>query len=340
MADSDDADRPLLGDDHDAGHGQDAGVDFSSVRSFEGFRPAARAVLAHLQDRHPFGIWMVTRASGEEWIILESQDISYGMSPGDVLRWSDTFCSRMVAGLGPRIAPVVSEHITYATAPVSATMDIKAYVGVPLEQADGTLFGTLCAIDVKEHSQNLLEAGPEIELYARLLSTIIDADLKQAELAYRAELAEAQATTDVLTGLPNRRAWESLSAKAEAHCAEFAAPAHVISIDLDGLKGINDTLGHPRGDDLIRRAASAIAASVRSVDFAARVGGDEFAVLLVGSTREDLETVTSRLASTLVAEGIDASIGTGSRRESIEQAWSEADQAMYVTKRNRHSIRP
>ena len=72
---------------------------------FNDFEAAGQRVLAFLHQRFGFGLWMVTRTEGEDWIVLQSEDHGYGVKPGTVFRWADSFCSEMVKGNGPRIAP-------------------------------------------------------------------------------------------------------------------------------------------------------------------------------------------------------------------------------------------
>ena len=111
------------------------------------FESAGRAVLAFLHRRLGFGLWMITRTEGEDWIVLQVEDHGYGISPGTVFRWADSFCSEMVQNNGPKVAPNSDIVPAYAAAPIGQQVPIKAYIGVPLSNADGSLFGTLCAID-------------------------------------------------------------------------------------------------------------------------------------------------------------------------------------------------
>jgi GAF domain-containing protein len=115
--------------------------------AFADFTAASGAVLELLRDRFGFALWTITRAAGEDWILLSVQDEGYGIRSGDVFRWSDSMCSRMVAGLGPNVAGDVSLIPAYAEAPITGQLDIGAYIGVPLTRPDGTVFGTMCAID-------------------------------------------------------------------------------------------------------------------------------------------------------------------------------------------------
>ena len=81
---------------------------------YAGFREASSAVLDRLRQQAPLGLWMVTRTWGDDWVILSTKGGGYDITDGTVLRWSDSFCSRMVRGEGPRIAPRTAEVPAYA----------------------------------------------------------------------------------------------------------------------------------------------------------------------------------------------------------------------------------
>jgi len=97
--------------------------------SFSDFETSGRAVLAFLHRRLGFDLWMVTRTEGDDWIVLQSEDHGYGVAPGTVFRWADSFCSEMVKGNGPRIAPRSDVVPAYAAAPIGRQVQIKAHVG-------------------------------------------------------------------------------------------------------------------------------------------------------------------------------------------------------------------
>jgi diguanylate cyclase (GGDEF)-like protein len=110
----------------------------------------------------------------------------------------------------------------------------------------------------------------------RLAATETAAALDRAD-SFRA--AETSASTDPLTGLPNRRYFEEFSSLLVGRRRSGDALA-VLMIDIDKFKGLNDTYGHPAGDEVLRSVAGAITAAVRDQDVPARIGGEEFAVLL------------------------------------------------------------
>ena len=301
------------------------------------FLPAAREVLDYLQMRFGFGLWMVTRTAGEDWIVLAAEDQHYGVEAGDVFKWSDSFCSRMVRGKGPRIAHNSSEVPAYVEAPIGQQVDIGAYIGMPLRREDGGLFGTLCAIDPYPQPEEIERELPQIELFARLLEVILETDLKAQEEHRRAERAEAIAMTDPLTGLFNRRGWDQLLASEEQRCVKYSNPAAIFSIDLDDLKKTNDLEGHAAGDQLLKKSAEIILQNIRKTDVAARIGGDEFFILAVECHDSGVTEIENRLKAALEAEGISASMGYAQRKPHTNLAVvSEcADKAMYKDKHER-----
>jgi diguanylate cyclase len=301
------------------------------------FEDTTRAVLAFLRQRFGFDLWMLTRTEGDDWIVLHCEDHGYGMRPGTVLRWSDSFCMRMVAGQGPRIAPCAAQVPAYASAPIGQQVPIQAYVGLPLWLADGALFGTLCAIDPHEQPAALQQEQPLLELLAQLLSAVLQLELHATEATRRAERLHIESLTDGLTGLYNRRAWQQLMQAEEERCRCYGVPAVVITLDLDDLKRINDTQGHAAGDRLIQRTAETLRQAVRTGDVVARLGGDEFGILCATCDRDTGESLQVRCQTALAAEGIRASIGHAVRHPSHDliAAWESADQRMYAMKRQR-----
>lgn len=281
------------------------------------------------------GFWSVTRHSDQGQLFLSVEDTVYGKNVGDSTQWSDSMCQHMVSGAGPQIAPNVAEIPVYASAGVRQILQIGAYVGVPLLQADGEIFGTLCGLDEAAQPAELLQQGPLLQMLAQLLSSILQADLLRTEAQLAAERWATDAETDVLTGLYNRRGWARLLASEEVRYRRFGHTGSVVILDLDRLKLVNDRYGHHAGDAHIRQAAHALQATTRAADIVARLGGDEFGILAADANSEQAQQLVERLAAQLDKVGTPGSIGHApySIISGFPGAWQNADDAMYEQKR-------
>lgn len=309
----------------------------TSFDQFENFEVASRAVLAYLQERIPLGLWMMTRTSDNDWIVLQADDRGYGVEEGNVFDWTDSFCSRMVKGLGPHIAPRANEVPAYQEAPIGHKVPIGAYLGVPVAAADGTLFGTLCGIDPNPQEESLKEHLPTLSLFARLLGTVLAADLAAIKHARELESTVKKAFTDELTGLRNRRGWNQRVKEEEQRVRRYGSPVAAVIIDLDGLKFVNDTLGHAVGDEMLHQAAITMSSHVRANDTIARLGGDEFGILAVECDDAGAKKLCNKIVRALDAIGIRASAGYALRGPShdLKDAIKRADAKMYAEKARR-----
>ncbi len=135
-----------------------------------------------------------------------------------------------------------------------------------------------------------------------MLSELIAAHLSHANL-FEAESRESR--RDALTGLLNRRAFEERLPVELARAARLG-PVSLCLLDLDGFKGVNDRLGHPAGDEVLRRVAKILEGS-RVADDCFRIGGDEFAILMPGTSEEEAHVAANRIAEEVRA----AALGQG-----------------------------
>ena len=119
------------------------------------------------------------------------------------------------------------------------------------------------------------------------------------------------ATTDQLTGLLNRREFDRLLAEEVERALRFEHPFVLVLLDLDHFKDINDQHGHPAGDAVLRTVAARITGTVRTIDRVARIGGEEFAVLLMETSLEEAAAAAQRLVE--VVRGEPISVGDGVR---------------------------
>jgi diguanylate cyclase (GGDEF)-like protein/PAS domain S-box-containing protein len=117
------------------------------------------------------------------------------------------------------------------------------------------------------------------------------------QLAEQARLLERLTLLDELTGLNNRRGLQTVGEQALYSARRTGTPVAILFIDVDGLKRINDTLGHAAGDEALRAMAGVIESSICDGDVAARIGGDEFCVLLLDKVGGALERVREQIST-------------------------------------------
>ncbi|AIF48273.1 GGDEF domain-containing protein [Dyella japonica] len=152
---------------------------------------------------------------------------------------------------------------------------------------------------------------------------------------------QQQARTDALTGLLNRRGVED-AIRALLGTARKAEPLTVVVVDLDYFKAINDRLGHAAGDDVLLRFAQHLKTSLRAHDVVARIGGEEFVLLLPQTPRADAMALVERLRCSVPEafahdtnlERVSASFGVTQvrRGETFDAALARADEALYRSK--------
>ena len=138
-----------------------------------------------------------------------------------------------------------------------------------------------------------------------------------------------EAQTDPLTGLPNRRAWDAQVKRVHSEGGELV----IAMIDFDHFKRFNDSYGHPAGDRLLKETAAAWRDQLRTGDLLARLGGEEFGLLLRDCDPEIATEVTDRLRRS-VSENwtCSAGIAVGRPGESAEEIIARADVALYEAK--------
>lgn len=162
---------------------------------------------------------------------------------------------------------------------------------------------------------------------------------ENVELHFQAAQA---AITDELTGLYNRRHFDSLLEQEIRRSERFGRPMAVLLLDMDGLKGLNDSLGHAAGDEALRSLAGILRQQLRAVDMVARLGGDEFIGLLPETTSAAAGAAVSRLLTAIGAamvrgRPLQASIGIAGYVPGItsRELLEEADRDLYRVKRAR-----
>jgi Amt family ammonium transporter len=226
---------------------------------------------------------------------------------------------------------------------VTGDPGIRAYAGMPLTMPNGCRVGTLCVIDTvpRQFTESQLQA-------LRDLASIAADELAKTELNEALGRLHYLASHDNLTGLLNRAGFESLMQAVLEETEAGSPPSAVIYLDLDNFKILNDSLGHSAGDKLLIQVADVLRQTENSA--AARMGGDEFALLLRHQTltqaRRTGEALRQRLDDYVFSMGaetkqVSASLGLAVLEENPADTLCRADTACYLAKsrgRNRLEI--
>ncbi len=245
---------------------------------------------------------------------------------------------------------------------VTGDPHIRFYAGAPLVTSKGDALGTICVIDTSprelpvDRVEALRALSRQVVAQLELRRVVAELDRRTIELqtyqrqledyqkqieAANAEL-QAQSTTDALTGVKNRRAFDRALQTELARARREKTPVSLLLIDIDKFKSYNDTFGHLAGDEALREVARILAAEARSFDVVARYGGEEFAVVLSRTGVEGALLVGERLRRAIETapwthRGITISIGASTTGNELDGAvlTEQADQALYRVKQRR-----
>lgn len=177
----------------------------------------------------------------------------------------------------------------------------------------------------------------------RLTQQLKDAEKRLNEQAEAIRMHAADARTDPLTGLPNRRALDDELQRRSSEWERKQTPYAVTLVDVDHFKRCNDEYGHAAGDEALRRVAKLLRGSLRDMDFAARFGGEEFCVVHPATTLDEAQAAAERIRKAIAESTIDVSgqklaltISAGAAqamvKEDTTQLIARADAALYAAK--------
>ena len=276
----------------------------------------------------------LTRATAGVIELAQGEEMVYAVTSGEATPYRGTALNRRtsLSGLCVREERVLRSDDTAADERVDAEACKRVNAGsmicVPLSHRDEAV-GVLKVYAPEPH--HFSEGDVET---LELLSELIAAHLAHANL-YDAELRQGR--RDPLTSLLNRRAFEERLPVELARAARSGRPLTLCLLDLDGFKGVNDRLGHPAGDEVLR-AVGAILSRSRVADDCFRIGGDEFAILMPETSAAEARVAAERLVEQVSdrklgdgAIGVSFGIASGSDRDGAALV-TAADRELLATK--------
>lgn len=233
-------------------------------------------------------------------------------------------------------------------------LELQADSGDALGQAQGLVtrfalpigrpssFGVLVVAHAASRARGFTNLCQRIgHTLAEAAGSLLVQAISREELEADRDRLAREARIDPLTGLDNRTAWQELLAIEEARRGRYSRPVTIVSGDLDNLKAVNDRFGHAAGDRFLCAAADLLRQSARKTDRVARVGGDEFLILMPETEATGAARYMSRVRAALrrvaFPEGLSISLGaaTAGKKEALIAVIARADAAMYAAKKRR-----
>ena len=238
---------------------------------------------------------------------------------------SHSFCQHVVATAAPLVVEDARADPVLCSNLAIVDLDVIAYAGFPIISPGDHVLGSLCAIDrvPRRWTDAQLDALADI-------AVLVGSELERRDLLTR---LATEARTDALTGLSNRRAWQEELFAAVRSANRLGYPLAVVLLDIDHFKSFNDRFGHPAGDAALRELGARWTAQVRDIDLLARIGGEEFGLVLPGCGAAAALAIVRRLLGD-TPDGLTASAGIVSRTDPVtpEQLVAGADRALYQAK--------
>jgi len=198
-------------------------------------------------------------------------------------------------------------------------------------------------VDIEAMNAGALDYLVKGEITPRSLERSLRYALKLGETL---EALRQHATRDQLTGLLNRREFDRIMAEEAERSRRFGHPLALVMVDIDHFKAVNDTHGHLAGDAVLREVAKTLTAQLRTVDRVARIGGEEFALVLVQTGRSAATEVAQRVVKAVAASPVIIESGVSLRLTISaglavlpeDVSWLElligaADRSLYAAKR-------
>ncbi|AMJ62151.1 sensor domain-containing diguanylate cyclase [Bosea sp. PAMC 26642] len=291
---------------------------------------------------------------GLGWIVAARRPVDVALGPANALTMVIGLVGLLTAAAGAALAWLLAGTVTRPLTRLGSAIDLigrdpaanniqRQHGSRDILQLSAALRSLLRRLGTAERSaREAQDTIREVELRAELQAKA--ADEKTRRLGSDIHTLRALADSDPLTGLFNRRAFLPFAEDAMNYYKRYRRDLGILMFDIDHFKRVNDTFGHAAGDEVIRAVGKIIAGQIRLTDKVARIGGEEFVVLLRETDGAGAKLLANRIReqvqNTIVSQGlaqlsITISIGAAMAREGdrdIEDVIARADAALYTAK--------
>lgn len=317
-------------------------------------RPLLRLV-QHISGMETSFITAIDWENQQQDVLVSLNTGAMQLPEGGRVDWADSMCRSMFLSGHAQSSAV---GVTVPATPGAIALGMKSFFALPL-LVDDRPIGTVCGASGRAVVLNDDQLA-SIQMIADALQVLVHSEISRRRALARAELAERDAleargqterhalearhmqllaNTDMLTGLPNRRAFTAGWEDALARSGRRHHPIGVLLIDVDRFKAVNDTKGHAKGDAVLAALGASLRSVAHSADLAARLGGDEFALVVTHTDSDGLlalaESIRGSFAMATIGLGVDANLSIGiasSDTCSRHQLLAKADEALYESK--------
>lgn len=299
-------------------------------------REALTAQLQVLQNGLPLTAWAVFLHKGGDWHALA---VSGEVGNTDLALLAQTVLDRATPGDADaepfEFRPANAAELDLLGARAGVSQIFRAMLTPCGGYSRGALLGWL-------HG-GTQSPTPDNRIVTPTLASMVGIMHLHAELITTERLVldtRHEELLDPLTGTLNRTGWDQYLQQIEAGLKASDEDAMIAVLDVDDLKAVNERDGRAAGDEMLRRAAQTIHAVLRRRDCVARLGADEFAILMQDISSSEAEALAARLATALKAVDISISAGLAMKSEggTLKKAFALADASMYANKRKKNGI--
>lgn len=331
-------------------------IDISNVETaeFDKFAKPLLQLLKELTGLETTFLTLVDERLQQQWVITTQSSAALPVPAGMQVAWQDSMCNLLFSHQLTQSMDI-PEHFSQSS---GARNGMQSFMVLPVSFEDA-LIGTLCGADRSRIELTETQLG-----HARLIAAALSSQLKllsdnqlfrqqllqhiqQAEtLREQVDNLEELASTDPLTGLPNRRAFDERFSQLVDIALRSKEEVGLMLIDIDHFKQVNDQYGHEVGDRVIQQVGRGLLQLARAADIPCRIGGDEFLLAAIDTSAAGLSKLAQRLQKYLLQQrkklGVSCTLSIGIATTvdcPLEELFKAADTALYQSKeRGRNTL--